>query len=249
MTLHRLSPVLAASTFRQVVPSKTYPKLPVAPTRLLSVREAADRLGVHVTTVRRWTDDGRLASVRTEGGHRRIPLDAVERLRAPEPRSGGLTVEPARTVSTVPAAGSAADEAWAEHAAVHTRYEIRSNPTATWNQALTADDREERRETGRQLMGLLLRHVADRGDADARGAEIRRLAWGYAVTMQDRGLSLTEALKATLFFRDVISESTAFHPRFEESPVPDQIGLMRRVNEFMNEVQLTIAQAYEADRA
>lgn len=214
----------------------------MALSRLLSVREAADHLGVHITTVRRWTDDGRLASVRTEGGHRRIPLDAVERLVATKDGTGV-------TVASSPAVGNAADEAWAEHAAVHTRYEIRSNPTATWNQALTAGDREERRETGRQLMGLLLRHVADHGDGEARGAEIRRLAWGYAVTMQDRGLSLTEALKATLFFRDVITESTAYHPRFEERPVPDQIGLVRRVNEFMNEVQLTIAQAYEADRA
>lgn len=152
------------------------------------------------------------------------------------------------TVSPAPAVGDPADEAWAEHAAVHTRYEIRSHPTATWNQSLTGEDRERSRETGRQLMGLLLRHVADHGDPDARGAEIRRLAWGYATTMQDRGLTLTEALKATLFFRDVLTESTAYHPRFEERPVPDQIGLVRRVSEFMNEIQLTIAQAYEAER-
>lgn len=212
------------------------------PSKLLSVRDAADRLGVHVTTVRRWTDDGRLASVRTEGGHRRIPSDAVERLAASKD-------ETSLSVTSAPAVGSPADEAWAEHAAVHTRYEVRSHPTATWNQALSGEDREQSRETGRQLMGLLLRHVADHGDSDARGAEIRRLAWGYAVTMQDRGLSLTEALKATLFFRDVLTESTAYHPRFEQRDVPDQIGLVRRVNEFMNEVQLTIAQAYEADRA
>ncbi len=209
---------------------------------LLSVRDAADRLGVHVTTVRRWTDDGRLASVRTEGGHRRIPSDAVERFIATKDDTSLMA-------PSAPAVGNPADEAWAEHAAVRTRYEIRSHATATWNQSLSSEERERSRETGRQLMGLLLRHVADHGDAEARGAEIRRIAWSYAVTMQDRGLSLTEALKATLFFRDVLTESTAYHPRFETRDVPDQIGLVRRVNEFMNEVQLTIAQAYEADRA
>lgn len=208
---------------------------------MLSVRDAADRLGVHVTTVRRWTDDGQLESVRTSGGHRRIPADAVERLAASR---SGTGVSPPAT----PAVGNPADEAWAEHAAVHTRYEIRSQPTATWNQELTTEERERSRETGRQLMGLLLRHVANHGDGEARGAEIRRLAWSHAVAMQDRGLSLTEALKATLFFRDVLTESASFYPRFAERPIPDQIGLVRRVNEFMNEVQLTIAQAYEADR-
>ncbi|MEM0964014.1 MAG: DNA-binding protein, partial [Bacteroidota bacterium] len=55
------------------------------------------------------------------------------------------------------------------------------------------------------------------------------------------------ALRATLFFRDVLTESTAYYPRFEEKEASDQVALMRRVNEFMNEVQLTIAQAYEAE--
>ena len=65
--------------------------------------------------------------------------------------------------------------------------------------------------------------------------------------MKDRGLSLTEALRATLFFRDVLTESTAYYPQFETEAPGHQIALMRKVNEFMNEVQLTIAQAFETD--
>jgi molybdopterin-binding protein len=34
--------------------------------------QLADLLGVSVDTVRRWCDDGRLATVRTEGGHRTV---------------------------------------------------------------------------------------------------------------------------------------------------------------------------------
>ena len=96
-------------------------------------------------------------------------------------------------------------------------------------------------------MGLLLRHVAGQGDAEARDAEVRRLAWGYALDMKDRRLPLSEALGATLFFRDVLTESTAYYPRFDDPPPTDHIALMRRVNEFMNTVQLTIVRAYEAD--
>ena len=211
------------------------------PATLLSVSEAAERLGVHVSTVRRWTSDGTLPEVRTPGGHRRFPVEAVERLR--RERAPEAVGAPA---SVVPAAGLA-EQTWAEHAVVHTRYEVQSHPDASWNRAFSGADRVHRRETGRQLVGLLLRHVAGQGDPDARGAETRRLSWGYALDMKDRGLPLSEALRATLFFRDVLTESTAYYPRFEAQPPADQIALLRRVNEFMNEVQLTIAQAYETD--
>ena len=207
---------------------------------LLSVSAAAERLGVHVGTVRRWTDGGILPEVRTPGGHRRIPAEAVERLRQERAGEDPHEVEAARP-------GDPADQAWADHAVVHTRYEVRSHGEAPWNQAFDGAQRAHRRETGRQLVGLLLRHVAGQGDPEARSAEVRRLAWGYALDMKDRGLPLSEALRATLFFRDVLSESTAYHPRFEEKSPGDQIALMRRVNEFMNEVQLTIARAFETD--
>ncbi|MFN3597021.1 MAG: helix-turn-helix domain-containing protein [Rubricoccaceae bacterium] len=213
---------------------------------LLSVSAAAAHLGVHVNTVRRWTDDGTLPEVRTAGGHRRIPAEAVERLR--RERAAGDAPDLAASAALVPASGVApADAAWAEHAVVHTRYQVRQQDGAAWNRVFSGAERAHRRETGRQLIGLLLRHVAGQGDPDALNAEVRRLAWGYALDMKDHGLPLTEALRATLFFRDVLTESTGYHPRLEERSAEEQIGLLRRVNAFMNEVQMTIAQAYESE--
>jgi len=44
----------------------------------LTTSETASLLEVHPSTVKRWCNDGELASMKTEGGHRRIPLeDAV----------------------------------------------------------------------------------------------------------------------------------------------------------------------------
>lgn len=45
------------------------------------IGRAAEVLGVSVATLRRWEAEGRLRSIRTEGGQRRVALAEVERLR------------------------------------------------------------------------------------------------------------------------------------------------------------------------
>lgn len=50
------------------------------PTRLLTVSEVADLFGVSPKTVSRWAREGRIASVRTLGGHRRFREAQVREL-------------------------------------------------------------------------------------------------------------------------------------------------------------------------
>ncbi len=50
-------------------------------TATVRIGRAAEVLGVSVATLRRWEAEGRLRSLRTEGGQRRVALAEVERLR------------------------------------------------------------------------------------------------------------------------------------------------------------------------
>jgi excisionase family DNA binding protein len=50
-------------------------------TSLLQVRQAAEILGVHESTLRRWADDGRLPAVRLPSGVRRFRPEDVGKLR------------------------------------------------------------------------------------------------------------------------------------------------------------------------
>ncbi len=52
----------------------------------LTVRQAAGRLGVSYSTLKRWIHQGRVRSSRTEGGHHRILGSEVDRLLARQGR-------------------------------------------------------------------------------------------------------------------------------------------------------------------
>jgi excisionase family DNA binding protein len=47
---------------------------------LMTPQEVASAFGVSPKTVRTWAENGRLASVRTQGSHRRFVRDQIERL-------------------------------------------------------------------------------------------------------------------------------------------------------------------------
>ena len=49
---------------------------------LLTVRDAADALGVGYSTLKQWIYKGSVRTVKTEGGHHRVARDEVERLLA-----------------------------------------------------------------------------------------------------------------------------------------------------------------------
>ena len=47
---------------------------------LLKINEAAEMLGVSFPTVKQWIYTGKIRSVKTAGGHHRIPQEEVERI-------------------------------------------------------------------------------------------------------------------------------------------------------------------------
>ena len=49
------------------------------PTELLSPREAAEALGVSYPTLKQWIYRGKIKTVKTAGGHHRVPAREVER--------------------------------------------------------------------------------------------------------------------------------------------------------------------------
>ena len=63
---------------------------------MLSVREAADRLGVSYSALKQWIYKGTVRTVRTGGGHHRVPLAEVDRLLGQQEAVGARAGRPAK---------------------------------------------------------------------------------------------------------------------------------------------------------
>lgn len=204
------------------------------PEPFLTLKEAAERLGVHPATLRRWADQGDVQVRLTPGGHRRFPLSEIERLGRPSddtPHSKSGQEDFATRAITVARTG------------IHEHYDER------WMAGMDEKEREEKRMLGRRLVGLMMQFLTrEDGDGDELLSEARAIGRIYARTSIQKGLELSEALRATMFFRDQIVESAVLLPESSRGRPDASTRVYRRINTFLNNVQLAIAGVYDSAR-
>lgn len=127
-----------------------------------------------------------------------------------------------------------------------TRAELQGKHQPSWSRNLDNESREEKRILGQRLMGLLMQYI---GSEDNDGEEVldeaRIVGRIYAKNIIQNGISLSEAIQATAFFRDHILESAVMVPDSARSRPQANKKLFRRINEFLNAIQLVIVEAYE----
>src|SRR6185436_19928364 len=153
----------------------------------LNLGEAAEKLGVHPSTLRAWADRGEIASHRTAGNHRRFRRSDIEAWaasrREAHPSAGQLIVESALGRTRLQ---------MAEGRLTHT----------AWYSHFDETRKQELREPGRRLLSLLMRYLSEEGEAvleDAKeiGREYERLG-------RQSGLPLSETVSVFLYFRDFL---------------------------------------------
>jgi molybdopterin-binding protein len=66
---------------------------PAAASTLLTPRQAAAKIGISYPALKHWILAGRIRTVKTPGGHHRVPIGSLDAFLAPEPaRSGGARI-------------------------------------------------------------------------------------------------------------------------------------------------------------
>ncbi len=193
----------------------------------LTLNQAAKRLGVHATTLRRWVDHGAIDAFLTPGGHRRFLLADLERFEQAHRRTRLL---------------AAHEQQWVDYVLARTRQHL---PREQWLAAYGEAEREQYRQLGRRLIGLLLQYAARANDGDDLLAEARAIGQQHARDGVRLGRPLAELLRIISFFRSTMLEVSIMQMPAVTAGRPEaSIHLLRRIEKLVDEVQTGVVELY-----
>lgn len=196
----------------------------------LTLGEASRRLKVHPTTLRRWADEGQVPVMLTPGGHRRFAASDVTHI--------------AERRHTIRHFGPV-EQVWASEALERARTAVGARPQQQWMQGLDDRSRLAYRELGQRLMELTLRFLGTPVEEPSLVEEAHRVGKDYGRRSREAGLPLTEALRASMFFRDTLVQTAIELPQNVRIPPESQARLLQRINSLLNTVQLGVAETYD----
>jgi len=198
----------------------------------VSLRRAADILGVHPATVRNWADKGDIIARRTPGGHRRFRKSDLTQYAQSQGELQPVEVQ----VIIQNALGQARMEVGEGHL-----------EEAPWYKGMSEKTRVAMRSQGRELLEALRTYLAA-GAPDARLSDAIRLGKGYAIQLHEDGLTLPQAIRGFFYFGEfIINSILTWSEVTPPRSAPEWANLLRQVNNFMNAMLLSMVEYYEAE--
>jgi excisionase family DNA binding protein len=200
--------------------------------RWLSINEACRLLGVDQSTLRRWSDTGKVPVFRTPGGHRRYAEADLRALidgrRGERPR----VIRQELTDRSL----SAYQEGFSQGAR-----------DRRWFRAFSPAKHDELRLLGRRLIDLAVRYAAapESPERPSLLDEGRQIGEQYGVSSARAGLTSLEAVEAFLFFRAPVVR--AIFGMIEEQGLAAKraVGVVVEIGQFMDQVLLATIGAHE----
>jgi excisionase family DNA binding protein len=200
----------------------------------LELSAAADYLGIHFTTLRRWADDGRVPCIRTPGGRRRFKKDELDTFVLGL-RQGGSTALAALQKLEGPVTVHPTGQSG-----------VRDEP---WYSRLDDAQRRAMRAEGQQLMAVLMQYANRSNGGEAFLDEGRCLAVQYGDVCFSAALSLVETVRAFILVRRSITDSVYEAGALAGPPDAETWRLYDRMNHFLDMMLLAMLQTYEGARS
>jgi len=196
----------------------------------LNLSEAAEILGVHFSTLRRWADAGDIECMRTPGGRRRFKAEVIVQFlqhHQQAPVSNSLAV-----------IGS--------HLIDHTRRELQASSSTTepWMLRFSAEQKLQFRQTGSRLTALLMQYSNRTENGGAFLEEGKRLSAGYGTLCYQAGLPVTHTIQAFLFFQRSILDAVHETGFLGEINDAHSLQLYQRASFFFDEMLLALVDQY-----
>ena len=200
----------------------------------LSIREACAFLGVDQSTLRRWTNDGRVPVFKTPGGHRRYAREDLRALvvgNARKPQRSRVSRQELtnRTLS-----------------AYQDDY-LKAAREQKWFRAFGATSQEEHRQIGRRLVDLAIRYAATPGQTGERAElldEGRAIGAHSGTSSARAGLSTSETIEVFLYFRYPVVKALLDVIEKEGLPARRASRLFIGIDDFIDEVLVAMIKAH-----
>lgn len=196
----------------------------------LSLREASRMLGVHPSTLRQWADANKIPTVRTPGKHRRFAEADVRALLEPEPLQ----------VSGV--------QLLVQSALGRTRLEVSGGKLSdqSWYQRFDEADKAEFRELGRKMLSMVVPYLTQLSDRPAILENARALGRLYGERSLSGRLTLTEAVRAFIYFQDFLMDGVVqMSETLGQKANVDLISTYQQINALIDEVLVAMLEVYE----
>lgn len=188
---------------------------------LLSIEAACRLLGVDPSTLRRWSDSGKVPVLRTPGGHRRYNEEDLRAVLQGESRPRRRMSRRVLTDLSI--------------SAYESDY-LRQARSRSWYRAYGPAQLEELRVIGRRLVDLAVRFISGRADHAHIADEGRAIGRRYGSISAEAGLSVTDAVEAFLFFRYPVIQAVTHFIDEENLPAKRAVRIFGEITQFMDQV-------------
>ena len=199
----------------------------------LSLSEAGTLLGVHPTTLRRWADSGSIPYFRTPGGHRRFRASDLNAWMQGKQASALVTQS----------------EAMVQSAVGYTRQEMAAKQVSnqSWYAAFAQEeDRQQMRDTGRQLFGLAIQYMGRTRDHEPILHEGQRIGEFYGQQCAKNDVALVDTVRALFFFRESLLRVARPGQANPGQYYTEDVRIHHQLCHFLDEVMYACLASYEA---
>ncbi len=196
--------------------------------QFLSLGEAAQALGVHPSTIRMWSDQGRIPVYRTQGGHRRYRVSEI-RLWQQRLEESGEAAERALRLAMVNARRLVEES------------QLQTEP---WYRVLEPTAREQVRTEGLAIADGLAWHLTS--DLAHQEETAQSIGRAFAGGCRRLGMSRIEASQAFLYFRCVLLDALMAMGDDARAVAPCAWAeMLRKTADFTDEALLAFLTGYE----
>ena len=200
---------------------------------ILSISEASQMLGVSESSLRQWTDEGKIKAFITPGGHRRYSRAELKKFTGSHPRMLGIKDLAAELEDTV---------------RVHREIARISLKKTPWYRELNEESQEKIASQGRRILSLIIKYVTEPSKRVEISRQVQDVGHDIGETLAKSGLPLIDSVEAFILHRDPIINATTHLLKRKEAFTDRVVNAIPLVARIMDEALVALIATHQQYR-